>query len=226
MAFAILKLSYNSPNDTELVGGLCGTGFFVAPGVAITAHHVLNAATFLPNEGLRHARLWLVSPARGAIPLLPNCVEVHPEIDVTVLRISTFDPLEIYRIAETDAIVGADVRAVGYLGNVMPPASAEWAHSEIVIRRVDLRDVVIQLEGRVRRLLTFDVNASDVKMRGVSGFDLSFPSHVGMSGGPVLAAGGVEVVGVLSFGLPADERTKTMTFAVSASVIVDVLRGS
>src|SRR5688500_11919570 len=112
MAFAILKLSYNSPGDTELVGGLCGTGFFIAPGDAIRAHHVLNAGTFLPDEGSKHARLWLISPAGAATPLLRDCVEMHPAIDTTVMRVSATDPSEVYRIAQTEVVAGAQIRAV------------------------------------------------------------------------------------------------------------------
>ncbi len=49
MAFAIMKLSYNSPGDSRLTGGICGTGFFVDSRTAVTAHHVLNCKTFEPN---------------------------------------------------------------------------------------------------------------------------------------------------------------------------------
>jgi hypothetical protein len=51
--FAVLKLSYNNAGDASVIGGVCGTGFFVGPGTAISAYHVLNETTFTPNPGYR-----------------------------------------------------------------------------------------------------------------------------------------------------------------------------
>jgi len=53
MAFAILKLSYIKPGDSSLTGGICGTGFFIDPQTAVTAHHVLN-------ENIIHQFYWWV----------------------------------------------------------------------------------------------------------------------------------------------------------------------
>lgn len=49
MVYAILKLSYNEIGDTSLVGGICGSAFFISKQIALTAHHLLNKLNYSPN---------------------------------------------------------------------------------------------------------------------------------------------------------------------------------
>lgn len=222
MAFAILKLSYNEPGDSSLTGGICGTGFFLDPSTAFTAHHVLNEETLAPNAGYRHVILWLILRSGPIYRIERSAVELHPEIDTTVIRFK--NPVLgalIYDVARTKADAGISVRGMGYEGNVMPSIDAKWQALELVVQSANLADVVLDRDGYVKRLVTLDVTANDIKMVGVRGFELSFGSRVGMSGGPVVDLASGRVLGMLSIGLPADHNVKTETFAVSIEEIME-----
>lgn len=93
-----------------------------------------------------------------------------------------------------------------------------------MIRTADLMQLVLDRDGHVKRPLTLHINAHDVKMQDVHGFELSFGSQVGMSGGPVVDAETGCVLGMLSIGLSADANVKTQTFAVSIDQIVERIR--
>ena len=60
MTGLILKLSYNYVGDSNVVGGICGSFFFLQADKAITANHVLNRPNFKPNEGFALCQFWLI----------------------------------------------------------------------------------------------------------------------------------------------------------------------
>lgn len=222
MAFAILKLSYNEPGDSSLTGGICGTGFFIDSSTAVTAHHVLNGETLAPNVGYRHVLLWLISRNGAICRIERSALRLHPEIDTSVIRLpNPISGFPIYDVTPTAIAAGIRASGIGHKGNTMPSVEAEWQGRELVIRTADLMQSVLDREGHVKRPLTLDINARDVKMRGVQGFELSFGSQVGMSGGPVVDAESGCVLGMLSIGLPPDANVKTQTFAVSIDQIVE-----
>ena len=69
------------------------------------------------------------------------------------------------------------------------------------------------VEKKVKVVLKPDI---DIQLNGVMGFELSFPSRIGMSGGPVITDKTNKTIGMLSLGLPADCDIKKSTFAVSS----------
>ncbi len=221
MAFAILKLSYNQPGDSSLTGGICGTGFFVDSRAAITAHHCLNNETFRPNEGLQHALVWVIERSGTIRQIERGYTSLHPEIDTTT--ISFPDPVtgvKIYECSVGGVSAGLNVDGIGHMGNSMPKVNAEWQSSELIIQSASLASVARDMCGFVKRLLTPNIDANDIKMHGVRGFELSFGSQVGMSGGPVVDSATSRGLGMLSVGLPPDSDAKTETFAVSIDEIL------
>ncbi len=222
MASAILKLSYNEPGDSSLEGGICGTAFFLDPLTAITAHHALNGQTLAPNLGYRRVILWLISRSGAICRIETSAVSLHPEIDTTVIRLAkAMSGFQVHDVTTKPVTSGISVRGIGYQGNAMPSIDAAWQGEELVIRTADLMSLVLDRDGHVVRPLTLDVNARDVKMQDVPGFELSFGSQVGMSGGPVVDAESGCVLGMLSIGLPPDANVKTQTFAVSINSIAE-----
>ena len=220
MAFAILKLSYNQPGDSSLTGGLCGSGFFVDSSMAITAHHVLNDATFMPNAGFRHTLLWLIPRSGATCRIERSSVTLYPEIDTTVIRFpNSLSNVWIYEFGVGSLTDGMPVRGIGHVGNSMPSVDAEWQGIELLVRSANLAGLTRDESGHVKRSVIFDINANDIKMQGVRGFELSFGSQVGMSGGPVVDGDNGRVLGMLSIGLPPDSNVKTETFAVSIDEI-------
>ena len=220
MAFAILKLSYNRPGDSSLTGGICGTGFFVDSTTGITAHHVLNEGTFTPNNGFCHALVWVISRSGSVRRIERESATLHPEIDATVVTFR--NPLSNVRVYETavgSLTDGLPVCGIGHVGNSMPSVEAEWRGSELVIRSANLAGVIKDTNGYVKRSVTLNINANDIKMQETRGFELSFGSRVGMSGGPVVDIVSGRVLGMLSLGLPPDSNVKTETFAISIDEI-------
>jgi len=221
MAFAILKLSYNQPGDSSLTGGICGTGFFVDSRTAVTAHHCLNNEAFRPNEGLQHALVWIIERSGSIRQIERDYTSLHPELDVTI--ISFPDPVtdvKIYECGAGDVSAGLKVCGIGHVGNSMPKVNVKWQGSELIIQSVSLASVTRDMYGSVKRLLTLNIHANDIEMHGVRGFELSFGSQVGMSGGPVVDSTTSRVLGMLSAGLPPDSVVKNETFAVSIDEIL------
>ncbi|MDD5558720.1 trypsin-like peptidase domain-containing protein [Candidatus Methylomirabilis sp.] len=220
MAFAILKLSYNAPGDSSLIGGICGTGFFVNGQTAVTAYHVLNNETFRPNGGFRYASVWLLCRSGSILKIREDSASLHPEIDSTIIRFRDRVPqAQTYEPLLGAVVNGMEVLGVGHVGNSMPSVQADWQGSELVIRSANLTGAMTDVKGLVKRSVTFNVNANDIKLRGVRGFELGFGSRVGMSGGPVVDNRTGQVLGMLSIGLPQDSEVKTETFVVSIDEI-------
>jgi hypothetical protein len=222
MAFAVLKLSYNNPGDATLTGGICGSGFFIDSSTAITAHHALNNDALAPNVGYKHVRLWLIGRNGATCVIPPEGVATFPEIDTTVIRFpAPVFNFPVPNLASGPITAGISVNGIGHVGNAMPSVDAQWHGSELVIRAADISQLVFDRYGEIKRPLTLNINALDVKMQNVRGFELSFGSQVGMSGGPVIDASTHSVLGMLSIGLPADANIKTQTFAISMGQIME-----
>lgn len=220
MAFAILKLSYNNPGDSPLTGGICGTGFFLDTRTAVTAHHVLDDATFEPNAGFQNALVWVISRSGSIRRIEREAASLHPEIDTTIITFrNPMSKVQVFESTLGCGAVGLQVAGIGHVGNSMPSVSAQWRGSEFVVQSANLAGVTRDMHGFVKRFVMFEINANDIKMHGVRGFELSFGSQVGMSGGPVVDISTGRVIGMLSVGLPPDSIVKTDTFAVSIDEI-------
>jgi hypothetical protein len=220
MAFAILKLSYNAPGDSSLVGGICGTGFFVDSFTAVTAHHALNDETFRPNAGLQRVLVSGISRSGSIFGIQREDATLYPGIDAAILRLrNSVASFQIYEPSLRSAVEGVQVSGIGHIGSSMPSVDAEWQGPELVLRSASLADVTKDISGFVKRPMTLEINANDIKMHGVRGFELSFGSQVGMSGGPVIDRSTGKVLGMLSVGLPTDSNVKKQTFAVSIDEI-------
>jgi hypothetical protein len=225
MAFAILKLSYSGPGDSQgVVGGVCGTGFLLGhPRLAVTAHHVLNPATFKPNAGFQRAMVWLISRSGTIRRIREDATSLHPDLDLTVIRVEGPALGEIHEPSEALLTQGLEVSGLGHVGEAMPPLDASWQGTELLIRSANLASVTRDAKGSVRQVLPLAISAGDVNMDGVRGLELSFGSRRGMSGGPVIDSRN-RVVGMMSYGLPRNVPEKTQTFAVSVDEILPRLR--
>lgn len=225
MAFAILKLSYNNIGDTTLEGGICGSGFLIDSRTAITAHHVLNENTFQPNTGYRSCKLWILTRLGSVITLERRHIVEFPEIDTSIIRIEKNGLTEtIHPIFKEGGGEIGMVEGLGHTGNAMPSIKANWSSVSLIIERVDLQSVMCDQQGTILRKANLSVRSKDVNIENISGYEVSFGSRVGMSGGPLLSRDNREVLAMLSFGLPADAVEKTRTFAVAINEIIRRLK--
>ena len=221
MVFAILKLSYNDAGNSTLEGGICGTGFFIKERTAVTAYHVLNTNTFQPNVGHRNCKVWLLSRSGSILSLgLENVIEI-PEADTSIINVEE-RPIDLpaYTCAPNDVDVGRAVKGLGHIGNSMPRLQATWEANALAIKNCDLMSVTSDMIGKVVNQFMCSVTAQDVNLQGIKGYEVSFGSRIGMSGGPLLDAATNNVLGLLSFGLPPDAAEKTKTFVVLIDEIV------
>ncbi len=227
MPFAIIKLSFNNPGDTNLTGGICGTGFFIDCNRAVTAHHVLNANTFSPNAGYMHCYNWIITRKGRIVPIIKDDAQFFPESEITVISVDENAPTdEIYILDDCSLEDGLSVEAFGHIGNAMPQIEASWNGPMLNITSACLDSNRCDADGTIIRSVNMCINARDIKLDGVNGFELSFPSRVGMSGGPVVSKKTNKAIGMLSLGLPADCDIKKSTFAVSSIEINRILERS
>lgn len=225
MVFAILKLSYNNIGDTTLEGGICGSGFFIDSRTAITAHHVLNENTFQPNTGYGSCKLWILTRLGTVITLEKKHIAEFPEIDTSIIRIEKNGLTEtIHPISKEDVGESGRVEGLGHTGNAMPSINANWGSVSLIIERVDLQSVMCDQQGVILRKANLSARSKDVNIENINGYEVSFGSKVGMSGGPLLNRDNREVLAMLSFGLPADAVEKTRTFAVAINEITRRLK--
>jgi len=220
MTFAILKISYNNIGDSTVEGGICGTGFFIKPKNAISACHVLNRSTFTPNRGYMFCDVILISPNGFIYPIKMSQITEYPEIDTSVINFNSVPQnTSVYSTSIDADICGRDVKSYGFIGNRMPIIDANWVNNSFKVNSVNLSSVIKNESGSVLRYFKMSINGNDVKLSNIYGFEVSFKSVVGMSGGPLIDMNG-KVIAMLSFGLPADSNEKTQTFAIAIDEIL------
>jgi hypothetical protein len=208
-AFAVFVASYNSAGN-EVLGGVAGTLFFVTPTRAITAYHVLQAASFKPLPGFRHVRVWLVHENEPAIELKPEYLTSRPDRDLTMVNLPATKAVRadfVYASAARPA-PAQTVESEGYIANSTGPALA-WNGPLLEITAVP-RLARLHLTGTLVRHALVNLDATDVKLNASPDMELSYRPVVGMSGGPVLAGG--KVVAMNSF---ADPTTREHTWALT-----------
>jgi len=153
--------------------------------------------------------------------LEPKNVIKLPEADISFIHVRTRPiDLPVYLFAEDDVEIERTVKGLGHVGNSMPRLQAIWEADALSIKSASLMSAVCDRDGLIVRRYLCNVKAQDVNLQGIEGYEVSFGSRIGMSGGPLLDAATNDVIGLLSFGLPANATEKTRTFAVSIGEIV------
>lgn len=220
MTFAILKISYNNIGDSTVEGGICGTGFFIKPQKAISSYHVLNRNAFIPKVGYNFCDVILLSHNGFIYYLKMSQIIEHPEIDTSII---SFDSIpkntSVYATSIETDICGQNVKSYGFIGNQMPATNASWTNNSFKVNSVNLSPVIKNEIGSVLRYFKMSINGNDVKLSNINGFEVSFKSVVGMSGGPLINNDG-KVIAMLSFGLPAGAIEKKQTFAIAIGEIL------
>lgn len=221
--FAVLKLSYNTPGETPVTGGICGTAFLINEKAALTAHHVLNKTTG-PNHGFKRYQLWLLKrgDTKLAIPIKSNSFKCFPEIESTVICLTTLpSSIERIQLSPNDAQIGTEVFSIGHVGGGMPVINATWVNDILDIHSYSLPDSVksdksgVIVDKKPKSIRTEDVNLVNIVV-----LQPSFGAIKGMSGGPLLTKNNNKIVGLMSFGLPVNASTKNVVFAISIDEII------
>ena len=213
--FGVFKASYG-PIKSQLppaVGGICGTAFFIAPQSALSAHHVLSPNLFIPNPGYTHVQVWLANGHDAPLEINPEQLEFHPEVDATLVKFKApvVNDRLVFELALTLPLSHDSVTLLGFhLGSGAP--KLEWKNGKLAL--LSLSDLTKdERSGPIENIIPVTIQAEDIQMHNIVTFHLAVGARVGMSGGPTLLHG--RVIGLNSFGLPANQEVKTESYSVS-----------
>lgn len=166
---------------TGRVHDLWGTGFFVAPGLLMSAKHVLGVT---PEEGQALAAVWLQEPTPVALPI--DDVYLDPAFDIAVARVSKWpvtghldltgtEDLHMNRGVLTTEYSATEQRVPQSDGSTAMHIAANWHQGHIV------REYGTEFgHQRLTRCL-----------------DVSYPAFKRASGAPVVHADNGEVLGMI-----------------------------
>ncbi|WP_146194618.1 hypothetical protein [Flavobacterium crocinum] len=219
--FAVVKFSYNEPGEMLVTGGICGTGFLINDSTVLLANHILNRSNFIPNPGYKFVQFWLLK--RGTkliIPLSADYLQSMEDIESTVVRLPEIVKCDLL-ISQDKAKPDEVVQSFGHL-NSMPVTDAHWENDTLVIDGYNLEKSKSDASGRIVEIRNISINATDVKLTDVKVIQPSFKGNRGMSGGPLIS--NQKVIGMMSFGFPADLEIKDTVFAIAIDQIITRLK--
>lgn len=214
--FAVLKLSYNKMGESTLEGGICGTAFLINDSTAITANHVLNNTNYAPNQGFKYVQFWLVKRgSKKVIELKKEDLKPLPDIETTLLKLHEKVKCD-FKVTEQVIKINDLVFNYGHISN-MPIIKAAWG-TKLIIDDYSLETSKSDKTGQILSVKKVDVNTNDLWIIDKTFIQPSFIANVGMSGGPLIAQN--KLIGLMSFGLPADSLEKKEVYAISINEII------
>lgn len=219
MTGLILKLSYNNPNESTIVGGICGSFFPLQPNIAITAHHVLNNTNFMPNDGFLNCQYWLITDQNNIIEIEKDKLISYPEIDTTYITLER-DYFKNYRKYSTKVETGTNCYNEGFIGGKMPDLDIKWVNNKLHINSCNYENVKINRSGYVKSIFQININATDVILSNINVIETSYSGIIGMSGGPLIEKEKDCVIGMMSIGFPPNVSDKTTLIAISIIEII------
>ena len=219
--FAVVKISYNKPGETPVTGGISGSAFLINDSTVITANHVLNSQNFLPNEGFNFVQFWLLSRNNNLIiPLSKDFINSFEEIETSIIKLPEHVKCTL-EVSKSVPKINDTVHNYGHISN-MPIKNAHWENNLLVIDDYNLNKSTSDSTGVIAEIKKITVNANDVKLNDVEVIQPSFKANVGMSGGPLISNN--KIIGMMSFGMPADLVIKDIVFAISIDEILTKLK--
>ncbi|MBW8050391.1 MAG: S1 family peptidase [Cytophagales bacterium] len=218
--FAIVKISYNKVGETPVEGGICGTAFLINDSTAITANHVLNNTNYLPNPGFKHVQFWLVKRGtKKIIELKKEDLKPLQNIETTLIKL--YEKIKCdFKVTEQVIKINDLVFNYGHIIN-MPITKAHWG-SKLIIDDYSLKSSKSDKKGQILSVKKVTVNSNDLRITDKTFIQPSFIANVGMSGGPLISQN--KLIGLMSFGLPADSMVKTEVYAISINEIIKEIK--
>lgn len=222
MPVAIVKYSYKVNDRSDVIGGICGTAFFTSDRMALSAHHVF-AGIFTPHPGYDTATVRMVAPSGKIVTISRQDVTLVPNCELAMIKMTQrLKGANAYTLAHNVPAIGDTCASIGYASGPLSVGGAKWNDNGTL----HLSDVTLPIlerrSGMVERVQAIDINANDVKVKGLTFVCPNYGGVVGMSGGPCINSKG-EVIGFNSFGIPADATIKDRIFVVSVGELSKAL---
>jgi len=220
MLAAIFKASYNSSYDINVIGGVCGTAFFIDGKNVLTANHNFTPEDFKPNIGFLYCKFWLLLENGQVLIIEKKYLRSYPNIDTTQISFSSVVFKDKLDYQTTIAEKGCKFILKGFLasipGNPNPRVKLNWdKQGELVISSFDLDSMVSTQVGIVEEVKHISLNSKDIVVRNKRYIALSCGGNIGLSGAPLVKYDDGKVMGLMSFGLPENVNKKTKLFAIS-----------
>ena len=222
MSFAILKLSYNAIGDQQLEGGICGSGFFINKRTFLTAHHVLNSKSKLPNKGFKYCQFWLISRTNQIIEVTDEFIKDFSTIDTSMIKFSNDQNVSCRKINENRPKVGDKISNLGYIGSSMPKIDAHWCSTKLSIKSADIANSRADGFGIINSISKMKITSNDVNINDKTIITTSYPGIIGMSGGASQNEMN-EINGILSLGLPPDVQKKAFMGAIWIKEVLEII---
>lgn len=219
MTGLILKLSYNEINS-DVVGGICGSCFFIDRERILTAHHVLNKKEFVPNIGYSCCQFWILFEPNIIIEIKKSQLFEYPEIDTVLVKLENEIIIEHRNISKENIRVNEICFNEGFISGEMPNINANWVDNKLNILNFNYNDKDILGHGHIKSLTPLSINALDVKLNNIKTFETSYGGRVGMSGGPLILNKSNEIIGLMSFGYPQTSMEKEFLYAIHIDEII------
>ncbi|OGS23331.1 MAG: hypothetical protein A2252_09625 [Elusimicrobia bacterium RIFOXYA2_FULL_39_19] len=196
--WAIIKVSHN-PGTNQAAGGICGTAFFVSKNQFISAHHCFNSPVFIPNHGFSKVKVFLTNESGRIIENIA-IDKLVPEYDLTIGRLNSHENVDVLPV-ENDFKVGDAVYNIGFpVGESLVGYNLRTSGDELIVENVRVK--AFQQSGIIDSVPIVTVNADDVKIIDKQMIKLSYTSHTGFSGGPLILGG--KVIGMMSLVIPSE----------------------
>jgi len=220
MVAAMFKASYNFLYDSNIVGGVYGTAFFINGSVALTANHFFNSLEFRPNKGFSYCKFWLLLENGQIIEIKKDYLESFPNVDTTKICFPSIVYKDILNHKTTIAKNGDKFILKGFLASVLenpnPRVNLNWnEQGELVVSSFNLDSVISTQEGVIEEVKNICLDKPDVKINGKKYLTLSCSGSKGLSGAPLVKFDTGEIIGLMSYGLPEDVTYKEKLFAIS-----------
>lgn len=222
MLAAVFKASYNFPNDTNIIGGICGTAFFIDGKNALTANHLLSLNEFKPNNGFLYCKFWLLLDNNQNLVIEKGYLKSFPDIDTTKICFPVIVYKNLLNYKTSTAKIGDKFILKGFLASVsgnpnLQPTIYWDEQGELVISNFNLDSVTSIQKGIIEEVKNISLNKSDIKINNKKYLTLSCScgGSSGLSGAPLIKIDTSEIMGLMSYGLPEDVTHKEKLFAVS-----------
>lgn len=225
--FAIIKISYSS-GSIAIVGGICGTCFFVGKNKFITAEHCFNESIFIPHSGLKFCKVFLVNKT-GKIINNPKIFKTDKNFDLSIGAVR--NKVGFYK--KEDFAIG------GYspgdkVFNIGFPVSESIRGFTLSLKRGKLfpdsfKVSSIKQEGVIDEIKneTYDSQADIVKLKDKKLIIVSYTSRMGFSGAPLFHKKSNKIIGFLSLlphnnSDPVEKRIRDVKNRVRAMTFEEV----